>query len=95
MNLAMSRGRASTNQTFFAGKTFARSPGLRKRSTYLIMNLTVADLGEETAAGPVDLWFFRTGTGKEHGQRHGYKVSMIADIFHVVSLVDLALISLE
>ena len=60
------------------------------------MNLTVTDLGEGTAAGPVDLWFFRSpGTGKEHGQRHGYKVSMIADIFHVASLVNLALISLE
>ena len=59
------------------------------------MNLTVAYLGEGTAAGPVDLWFFRSGTGKEHGQRHGYKVSMIADIFHVASLVNLALISLE
>ena len=93
----MSLGRAWTNQTFFAGETFARirSPRLRKRSTYLIMNLTVADLGEGTAAGPVDLWFFRSGTGKEHGKRHGYKVSMIADIFHVASLVNLALISLE
>ena len=59
------------------------------------MNLTVADLGERAAAGPVNLWFFRSGTGKEHGQRHGYKVSMIADIFHVASLVNLALISLE
>ena len=59
------------------------------------MNLTVADLGEGAAAGPVDLWFFRKGTGKEHGQRHGYEVSMIADIFHVASLVNLALISLE
>ena len=59
------------------------------------MNLTVAYLGEGTAAGPVDLWFFRSGTGKELGQKHGYKVSMIADIFHVASLVNLALISLE
>ena len=59
------------------------------------MNLTVAYLGEGTAAGPVDLWFFRPGTGKELGQRHGYKVAMIADIFHVASLVNLALISLE
>ena len=93
----MSLGRAWTNQTLFAGETFARirSPRLRKRSTYLIMNLTVAYLRERAAAGPVDLWFFRTGTGKEHGQRHGYKVSMIADIFHVASLVNLALISLE
>ena len=49
----MSLGRAWTNQTFFVGETFARirSPRLRKRSTYLIMNLTVADLGEGTVAG--------------------------------------------
>ena len=93
----MSLGRAWTNQTLFAGETFARirSPRLRKRSTYLIMNLTVAYLRERAAAGPVDLWFFRTGTGKEHGQRHGYKVSMIADIFNVASPINLALISLE
>ena len=93
----MSLGRAWTNQTLFAGETFARirSPRLRQRSTYLIMNLTVAYLRERAAAGPVDLWFFRTGTGKEHGQRHGYKVSMIADIFNVASPINLALISLE
>ena len=91
----MSLGRASTDETFFAGEKFARSRRLRKRSTYLIMNLTVAYLGERAAAGPVDLWFFRTGTGKEHGQRHGYKVSMIADIFNVASPINLALISLE
>ena len=76
MNLAMSLGRASTNQTYFAGETFARGPLLRKRSTYLIMNLTVADLGEGAAEGPVGLWSFRTGTGKKHGQRRGYKVSL-------------------
>ena len=91
----MSLGHASTDQTFFAGETFARSRRLRKHSTYLIMNLTVAYLRERAAAGPVDLWFFRTGTGEEHGQRHGYKVSMIADIFNVASPINLALISLE
>ena len=66
----MSLGRAWTNQTFFAGETFARirSPRLRKRSTYLIMNLTVADLGEGTAAGPVDLWFSEQEQEKNMGK---------------------------
>ena len=55
MNLAMSLGHASTDQTFFAGETFARSRRLRKHSTYLIMNLTVAYLRKELLRG---LWIF-------------------------------------
>ena len=72
---------------------FARSRRRLKRSTYLIISLTLADLGIGAVAGPVDLWFFRTGTGKEPG--HGYNPSMISYIFYVASLVNIALISLE
>ena len=49
---------------------FAKTHHLRKRRTYLIMNLTVADLGQGVVGGPVTLWFFRTG--KEPG--HAFKV---------------------
>lgn len=72
---------------------FTRSRRRLKRSTYLIISLTVADFGIGAVAGPVDLWFFRTGTGKEPG--HGYNASMISYIFYVASLVNITLISLE
>ena len=51
---------------------FAKTHHLRKRKRrrYLIMNLTVADLGQGAVGGPVTLCFFRTG--KEPG--HGFKV---------------------
>ena len=72
---------------------FARSRRRLKRSTYLIISLTVADLGIGAVAGPVDLWLFKTGAGKEPG--HGYNASMISSIFYAASLVNIALISLE
>jgi len=40
---------------------FAKTHHLRMRLTYLIMNLTVADLGQGAVGGPVTLRFFRTG----------------------------------
>ena len=48
---------------------FAKTHHLRKRRTYLIMNLTEADLGQGAVGGLVTLWFFRTG--KEPGR--GFK----------------------
>ena len=72
---------------------FARSRHLRRRNTYLIMNLTVADLLCGAAAGPDTLWFLKTGKRSTHGLRVLYL--MIADICWIASLSNLALISLE
>ena len=74
---------------------FAKTHHLRKRRTYLIMNLTVADLGQGVVGGPVTLWFFRTGKQPGHGFKNSYICLMISDIFYVASLGNLALISLE
>ena len=72
---------------------FARSRHLRRRNTYLIMNLTVADLFCGAAAGPDTLWFLKTGKRSKHGFRVLYL--MIADICWIASLGNLALISLD
>ena len=72
---------------------FARSRHLRRRNTYLIMNLTVADLLCGAAAGLDTLWFLKTGKRSTHGLRVLYL--MIADICWIASLSNLALISLE
>ena len=72
---------------------FARSRHLRRRNTYLIMNLTVADLFCGAAAGPDTLWFLKTGKRSTHGLRVLYL--MIADTCWIASLGNLALISLE
>ena len=72
---------------------FSKTHHLRKRHTCLIMNLTVADLGQGAVGGPVTLWFFRTGKEPGHGFKNLYL--MICDIFYVASLGNLALISLE
>ena len=77
----------------FTFVVFARSRHLRRRSTYLIMNLTVADFLVGTVSGPQSLWFFKTGKNPVHG--FGALYPMIADFFYVASLGNLALISLE
>ena len=51
---------------------FAKTHHLRKRRTYLIMNLTVADLGQGVVEGPVTLRFFRTGKQPGHGFKNSY-----------------------
>ena len=77
----------------FTFVVFARSRHLRRRSTYLIMNLTVADFLVGTVSGPQSLWFFKTGKNPVRGFEALYP--MIADFFYVASLGNLALISLE
>ena len=72
---------------------FARSRRLRKRNTYLIINLTVADLLVAAVSGPESLWFFKTRKRPKHGFKAVYLI--FADIFYVASLSNLALISLE
>ena len=72
---------------------FARTLQLRKRSTYLIINLTVADLLIAAVSGPEALWFLKTEKRSGHGLRTLYLT--IADIFWIASLGNLVLISLE
>jgi len=72
---------------------FARSRHLRRRNTYLIMNLTVADLLIAAVSGPETIWFFKRNTRPEKG--FGVLYSIISDMCWIASLGNLVLISLE
>lgn len=72
---------------------FARTLQLRKRSTYLIINLTVADLLIAAVSGPEKLWFLKTEKSPGHGLRVLHLI--ISDICWIASLGNLVLISLE
>ena len=75
---------------------FARIRHLRKRSTYLIINLTVADLLLGAVGGPLHLYY-----KKEHGEENHHfswpRFSLLAFklTFLIASPVNLSLISLE
>ena len=71
----------------------ARTLQLRKRSTYLIINLTVADLLIAAVSGPEMLWFLKTEKTPEHGLRAFHLI--ISDVCWIASLGNLVLISLE
>ena len=73
---------------------FARNRQLRKRTTYLIINLTVADLLVGVVTGPLEIYYPwmepKLGfTWKEFG------ILIVYDIFPILSLSTLSLISLE
>ena len=72
---------------------FARTLQLRKRSTYLIMNLTVADLLIAAVSGPEALWFLKTEKRPGHGLRALHLI--ISDMCWIASLGNLVLVSLE
>ena len=72
---------------------FARTLQLRKRSTYLIMNLTVADLLIAAVSGPEKLWSLKTGERPGHGFRALHLI--ISDMCWIASLSNLVLVSLE
>ena len=72
---------------------FARSLLLRKRSTYLIINLTVAVLLIEAVSGPEALWFLKTEKRPGHGLRALHFT--ISGMYWIASLGNLVLISLE
>ena len=72
---------------------FARSRHLRRRNTYLIMNLTVADLLIAAVSGPETILFFKRNTRPKKGL--GVLYSIISDMCWIASLGNLALISLE
>ena len=71
----------------------ARTLQLRKRSTYLIINLTVADLLIAALSGPEALWFLKTEKRLGHGLRALHLI--ISDMCWIASLGNLVLISLE
>ena len=71
---------------------FARSRRLRKRSTYLVINQTVADLLIGAVTGPV----YQNGLpGPRHGLGWRNCWRAIIDSFYIVSVGNLALISFE
>ena len=74
---------------------FARNRHLRKRTTYLIINLTIADLFVGTVSGPMHIYHtmtFKPGSG--FGWRK-FIVMFLDDVFTICSLLSLALLSLE
>ena len=72
---------------------FARSRHLRRRNTYLIMNLTVADLLIAAVSGPETILFFKRNKRPKKG--FGVLYSIISDMCWIASLGNLVLISLE
>ena len=77
--------------TFTLG-AFARCRRLRKRSTYLVINQTVADFLVGAVAGPV----YRNGLpGPQHGLSWRNCWKAIIDSFYIASVGNLSLISLE
>ena len=78
----------------FTVVSFVRNRHLRKRTTYLIINLTVADLLVGAVSGPVRTF----GLDPERGQGFNWKEFIILTssfIFPLASEANLSLISLE
>ena len=75
--------------------TIARNRHLRKRTTYLIINLTIADFFVGTVSGPLYIYHvmtFKPGSG--FGWRK-FIVMFWKNLFTACSLLNLALLSLE
>ena len=75
--------------------TFARNRHLRKRTTYLIINLTIADFFVGTVSGPMHIYHsmtFERGSGFGWGK---FIVMFLDEVFLTCSLLHLALLSLE
>ena len=77
----------------FTLAVFARSRHLPRRNTYLIMNLTVADLLIAAVSGPETILFFKRNTRPKKG--FGVLYSIISDMCWIASLGNLVLIFLE
>ena len=75
--------------------TFARNRHLRKRTTYLIINLTIADFFVGTVTVPLHIYHtmtFESGSGFGWGK---FIVMFLEEVFRACSLLHLALLSLE
>ena len=78
----------------FTVVAFARNRHLRKRTTYLIINLTVADLLVGAISGPVQIF----GPDSDRGRGFSWQEFVILTsryIFPITSQANLSLISLE
>ena len=73
---------------------FARNRHLRKNSTYLIINLTVADLLVGAVTGPLGLKWFKTDYGPGFSWQK-FSILIFYNIFPISSLSNLSLIALE
>ena len=71
---------------------FARNRQLRKRSTYLIINLTVADLLVGAVTVPLEIYYLQAHDGSGW---QDYCISIAYNVFPFASLVNLCLLSLE
>ena len=71
---------------------FARNRQLRKRSTYLIINLTVADLLVGAVTVPLEIYYLQADDGSGW---QDYCISIAYDVSPFASLVSLRLLSLE
>ena len=75
--------------------TFARNRHLRKRTKYLIINLTIADFFVGTVSGPMHIYHimtFEPGSGFGWGK---FIVMFLDNVFTACSLLHLAMLSLE
>ena len=75
--------------------TFARNRHLRKRTTYLIINLTIADLFVGTVSVPLHIYITMTIEPDSEFGWGNFIVLFVEDVFIVCSLLHLALLSLE
>ena len=73
---------------------FARNRHLRKRSTYLIINLTVADLLVGALAAPLEIYYPDLGFTLGFSWKE-FSLLTAYGIFQISSLANLCLISLE
>ena len=73
---------------------FSRNHHLRKRTTYLIINLTVADLLVGAVTGPLSAFYIKTENGTGFSWRKFF-TRTVEFIFPLASQINLSLISLE
>ena len=78
----------------FTVAAFARNRQLRKRTTYLIINLTVADLLVGAVTGPVQVFVLDFDRGNGFS-RQEFIILTSSLIFPLASQANLSLISLE
>ena len=78
----------------FTLTVFARNRHLRKRTTYLIINLTLADLLVGAVSGPLDLNNEEMGLHPDFSWKT-FSITIFYNIFTVSSLCNLSLISVE
>ena len=75
--------------------TFARNRHLRKRTTYLIISLTIADFFVGTVTVPLHIYIIMTIERGSGFDLENFIVLFSAEVFKACSLLHLALLSLE